>query len=80
LFAIVTDDGFRRISSPYIWKQRSGQLAATPHAMVITGYDDDKKAFRVMNSWSTAWGDKGFAWIDYDFFLMNVMEPGYVLM
>ncbi|MBQ7711331.1 MAG: C1 family peptidase [Bacteroidales bacterium] len=39
------------------------------HAMVISGYDDSKHAFRIRNSWGTAWGDEGSAWVDYDFFI-----------
>lgn len=40
------------------------------HALVIAGYDDNKGpngAFRVINSWSTKWGDYGYIWIDYNF-------------
>ena len=36
------------------------------HAMTIVGYDDRLQAFRVMNSWSTRWGDRGFGWMSYD--------------
>ena len=39
------------------------------HAMVISGYDDSKHAFRIRNSWGNTWGDNGSAWIDYDFFV-----------
>lgn len=39
------------------------------HAMVLSGYDDEKHAFRVRNSWGTGWGDQGSIWVDYDFFL-----------
>jgi C1A family cysteine protease len=78
LFAIRVDEGFSSISSPYIWKARAGALR-DGHALIIVGYDDSKKAFRIMNSWSTAWGDGGFAWIDYDFFLKNVIEGGYIV-
>ncbi|MBO4529175.1 MAG: C1 family peptidase [Paludibacteraceae bacterium] len=40
------------------------------HAIALVGYDDDKKAFRVRNSWGTEdWGDKGSIWIGYDFFI-----------
>jgi C1A family cysteine protease len=46
--------------------------------MVIMGYDDSKGSFRILNSWSTAWADKGEAWIDYGFFLNNVLADGYV--
>jgi len=36
------------------------------HAMTIVGYDDAKKAFRIVNSWGQGWGDRGFAWASYD--------------
>lgn len=42
------------------------------HAMAIVGYDDEvgpNGAFRIVNSWGDTWGDKGFAWIDYKFFV-----------
>lgn len=77
LFAIAVDAGFERIKAPYIWKSRTGTTGQS-HALVITGYDDTKHAFRFMNSWSAAWGDAGSAWIDYDFFLANVIEGGYI--
>ena len=37
------------------------------HAMCVVGYDDNIAggAFRVMNSWGTAWGDGGMVWIKY---------------
>jgi hypothetical protein len=37
------------------------------HALAVVGYDDDRQAFRIINSWSTKWGDEGFAWISYDY-------------
>jgi Cysteine protease len=54
------------------------------HCMTIVGYDDDiwidvngngkvdpgeKGAFKIANSWSTSWGNKGFIWVAYDAFL-----------
>ena len=37
------------------------------HAMCVIGYDDNIAggAFRVLNSWGTAWGDGGMVWIKY---------------
>ncbi|MGZ3769287.1 MAG: C1 family peptidase [Bdellovibrio sp.] len=35
------------------------------HAVSIVGYDDDKQAFIIRNSWGTAWGEKGFAYVGY---------------
>ena len=79
IFAIDVDNSFRVLSAPYIWNARTGSTGQL-HAMVITGYDDHKKAFKIMNSWSTAWADKGFAWIDYDFFSKYVSANGYIVM
>ncbi len=38
------------------------------HAMCVVGYDDEKQAYKLMNSWGTDWGEKGFVWIDYGLF------------
>ncbi len=53
----------------------SGQHAY--HAMILVGYDDNKGtngAFRVQNSWGESWGDNGYIWVDYDFFVSNSGE------
>lgn len=48
------------------------------HAMVLTGYDDSKQAFRVRNSWGTSWGDNGSIWVGYNFFLNNFVFAAFV--
>lgn len=35
------------------------------HAVTVTGYDDDRRALKIINSWGTEWGDEGFFWMDY---------------
>ena len=37
------------------------------HAITIVGYDDNKKAFLMVNSWGKNWGDGGFLWLAEDF-------------
>ena len=44
------------------------------HAMVLSGYDDSRHAFRVRNSWGTSWGDHGSIWVDYDFFINHFCD------
>jgi C1A family cysteine protease len=36
------------------------------HAVLAVGYDDTKKALIVRNSWSAAWGDKGYFYMPYE--------------
>ena len=38
------------------------------HAMLVVGYDDERNAFKVVNSWGKSWGNEGFVWIDYKAF------------
>ncbi|HAN76641.1 MAG TPA: hypothetical protein DCQ31_02115, partial [Bacteroidales bacterium] len=48
------------------------------HAMILCGYDDAKQAFRVVNSWGTTWGDKGYIWVDYNFFKKEFCFAAFV--
>jgi hypothetical protein len=36
------------------------------HALTLVGYDDERQAFLVMNSWGRGWGNDGYAWVAYD--------------
>lgn len=48
------------------------------HAMVVVGYDDERKAFRIQNSWGREWGDGGYAWYAYDLWRRTV-QVGFVI-
>jgi hypothetical protein len=53
------------------------------HAMNIVGYDDQKGAFKLLNSWGRDWGDGGYGWVDYEamaqrgvqYYVMQVDAP-----
>ncbi|MCK6599082.1 MAG: C1 family peptidase [Bdellovibrionaceae bacterium] len=36
------------------------------HAISLVGYDDEKQAFLIRNSWGDSWGEKGFGYISYE--------------
>ena len=38
----------------------------TDHAIAIIGWDDDKGAWLIKNSWGTDWGDNGYGWLKYN--------------
>lgn len=42
--------------------------ATMGHAMLVVGFDDGKKAFKIMNSWGSDWREGGFCWFTYDIF------------
>lgn len=35
------------------------------HVVLLVGWDDDKQAWLVKNSWGEQWGEKGYGWIKY---------------
>jgi cathepsin L len=35
------------------------------HAVTLVGWDDNKKAWLIKNSWGTGWGENGYMWIAY---------------
>lgn len=37
------------------------------HAVVLCGFDDDRRMFKVRNSWGKEWGIDGYYWMDYDY-------------
>jgi hypothetical protein len=48
------------------------------HGVLIVGYDDEKKAIRLCNSWSTTWGDGGFMYVAYDA-IESLIRESYIL-
>ena len=36
------------------------------HAVQVVGWDDDRQAWHVKNSWGTNWGLDGYAWVSYN--------------
>lgn len=51
------------------------------HAMLVVGYSNQNKAFKLVNSWGEEWGDDGFVWVDYEAFenVFDLNNPFRVL-
>jgi uncharacterized protein (TIGR02145 family) len=71
IFGANLDQGFMSANSSFIWKEPIGNFVGR-HAMILCGWDDDKHAFKIMNSWGKNMADNGFYWVDYDY-LDNVV-------
>lgn len=50
------------------------------HAMVATGYDRDRRAIRLLNSWGTGWGDGGSAWVSERYFRERAGTASFVIL
>ncbi|MGV8114132.1 MAG: C1 family peptidase [Lentimicrobium sp.] len=48
------------------------------HAMVLAGYDDNRQAFKIINTWGNSWGNTGTIWVDYDFFINSFCFAAFV--
>lgn len=81
LIGVSIDKGFEQkghgAMNPYIWNSYD-KSETSGHAMVIVGFDDHLKAFKIMNSWGKEWGNYGYCWISYEFFPLCVHEA-YVM-
>ena len=44
-----------------------GEQPIGGHEVVLVGYDDSARTFKIRNSWSSSWGDKGYGYMSYDY-------------
>lgn len=74
--AIVVCENFNNYSNTYMIPMPQGKFLGL-HAIVIVGWDDKKRAFRIRNTWGDGWADKGYAWLPYDFVIKGMDWTGY---
>ncbi len=76
----ILADGHNVIFGAYLnnsfYGNRNGLIKNIPnngsaHAMLLCGYDDEKGAFKVANSWGTRFGKRGYCWIPYAYLKGN---------
>jgi len=47
------------------WQAVKAKSLGYSHAMCVVGYNEKKKAFKLVNSWGEGFGDKGYFWVSY---------------
>lgn len=47
------------------------------HCMLIVGYDTSKQHFIIRNSWSTSWGDQGYAYMPFNYLLNKGLSSDF---
>ncbi len=59
--AIAADGAFQSYRSGVF----TGNARGINHEVILVGWDDDKGAWLLRNSWSQSWGQNGYCWIKY---------------
>jgi C1A family cysteine protease len=57
----------------------SDEQAMGGHCTDAVGYDDSKKCLIVRNSWGPGWGDKGYFYLPYQFFNLDLISDGWAI-
>jgi Papain family cysteine protease/Domain of unknown function (DUF4384) len=80
VFAFRTPPSFHKVRGAGIYEDSTGTIADSHgrHAMTFVGYDDERQAFRLINSWGRKWGDGGYAWLAYDMIGSHVYQAAYL--
>lgn len=74
LIGMLVDEAFMKYQGGKPFSHSKNSLSQGGHAMCAVGYDDNKQAVKVINSWGTQWGDGGYAWISYPTFTEQVCQ------
>jgi C1A family cysteine protease len=77
IVAMDVDQSFIDVRGNTVYANKSPG-SRSGHAMVIIGYDDSRRAFHLLNSWGTGWGDGGYGWVEYE--TMRMYGKGYFVM
>ena len=71
---------FKNLKQVRSWQATSGdKTPAGIQYVVVVGYDEERKAVEVLNSWGREWGNGGYLWVSYED-LGNLATNAYVLM
>jgi C1A family cysteine protease len=67
VFGMMLYSNIERITywEPVLSIPKKGERSIGGHCMLIVGYDDNKKLYKVRNSWSKLWGLNGYFFVPY---------------
>lgn len=67
IITVNLDTAFLNAKTGFIWKN-TGSGFGIGHSVIIVGYNETLQAWKIMNSFGTAWGTNGFAYMEYTMF------------
>lgn len=79
IIGMTVSENFRTLNAGNCrWVPSAALNTKLGHALVVTGYDDQREEFQLLNSYGTDWGCDGIAYISYADY-ERVVKEGYVL-
>jgi cathepsin L len=63
--SIVPTPTFQAYTGGVYSQVETADIHSKRHYVVITGWNESKRAWEVKNSWGTGWGIRGYAWVKY---------------
>ena len=72
VISIAVTPAFEELPRERVFKTHDPSEIRGYHAICAVGYDDSRRAIRLMNSWGDKWCDSGFCWISYDLFGLDL--------
>ena len=77
VFATPIPASFLNAKSKEVYSPTTNENIQFYHAMLVTGWDDSRGCFEVMNSWGPVWGREGFIDIEKKWLLSNGYNWSY---
>ncbi len=78
ILSVWVNDAFEAFRGKATYLSRDPVPSKKSHAIVAVGYDDSRQAVKLINSWGSGWGYKGYMWIDYQS-LKAILRGAYTL-
>ena len=76
VFGVRIGSSFYHPSRTEVYNPPDGETGGG-HAMLIIGWDDNKRAFFIRNSWGESWGLNGCLWVSQDWLLREAYDISY---
>jgi Papain family cysteine protease len=59
---------FKTLKQSRFWQPTTDKTPIGKHFVVVVGFDEDKKAVEILNSWGREWANNGYVWVSYEDF------------
>jgi C1A family cysteine protease len=74
VIGITCFEGIMHTKTGKVPMPKAGEKPLGGHAICIVGYDEKTRLLKFKNSWSTAWGDKGYGCLPYAYVEKYMMD------